>query len=139
MNQASKESLPNFYNMLLEAERAGVTVLQELVSQTDEPQLSALLKKFLQDEGLNCRILISLIRDLGAEPSNKTGAFVDKVRALDNLKDKIDLLIRGQAWVARKIEEFRFHRPGGSSFLFMEAVKVQHQENVDALKAFRLE
>jgi len=124
MNQPNHTSLSDFYNMLLEAERAGVTVLQELVSQTEEPQFSALLKKFLQDEGLNCRILISLIRDLGTEPSDKTGAFVDKVRALDNLEEKIDLLIRGQAWVARKIEEFRFRLPAGSPYLFMEAIKV---------------
>jgi len=136
MNQPNHTSLSDFYNMLLEAERAGVTVLQELVSQTEEPQFSALLKKFLQDEGLNCRILISLIRDLGTEPSDKTGAFVDKVRALDNLEEKIDLLIRGQAWVARKIEEFRFRLPAGSPYLFMEAIKVQHQENVDALKKY---
>jgi len=136
MNQPNHTSLSDFYNMLLEAERAGVTVLQELVSQTEEPQFSALLKKFLQDEGLNCRILISLIRDLGTEPSDKTGAFVDKVRALDNLEENIDLLIRGQAWVARKIEEFRFRLPAGSPYLFMEAIKVQHQENVDALKKY---
>lgn len=138
MNQPNT-SLSDFYNLLLEAERAGVAVLGELVLQTDEPQLLALIKKFLQDEGLNCRILIALIRDLGAEPSDKTGAFADKVRALDNLKDKIDLLIRGQAWVARKIKAFCYHLPAGSPYLFMQAIKTQHQENVEALKTFNLE
>ena len=136
MNQPKNTSLLDFYNMLLEAERAGVEVLGELVSQTQDQQLLALLKKFLRDEGVNCRILIALIHDLDAEPSKKTGAFVEKVQALDSLEEKIDLLIRGQAWVARKIEEFRFRLPAGSSYLFMEAIKVQHQENVDALKAY---
>ena len=122
--------------MLLEAERAGVKVLGELVSQTQDRQFLALLKKIMRDEGVNCRILIALIHDLDAEPSNKTGAFVEKVQALDSLEEKIDLLIRGQAWVARKIEEFRFRLPAGSPYLFMEAIKVQHQENVDALKEY---
>jgi hypothetical protein len=61
---------------------------------------------------------------------------VDKVRALDTLEEKIDLLIRGQAWVGRKIEEFRHLLPSGSPNLFLEAIKVQHEENVDALKHF---
>lgn len=136
MNQPNNTSLLDFYNMLLEAERAGVKVLGELVSQTQDQQLLTLLKKFLRDEGVNCRILIALIHDLDAEPSDKTGAFVEKVLVLDSLEDKIDLLIRGQAWVARKIEEFSPHLPAGSSQLFLEAIKVQHQENVNALKNF---
>jgi hypothetical protein len=92
------------------------------------------LKKFLRDEGVNCRILVSLIHDLNAKPSDKTGAFVDKIRALDNLDEKIQLLIRGQAWVARKIREFQSHLPTGSAYLFMDAIKVQHEENVATLK-----
>jgi len=134
MTQTNQTSLLDFYNMLLEAERAGVKVLGQLVSQTQDQQLLVLLKKFLRDEGVSCRILIALIHDLNAKPSDKTGAFVEKVQALESLEEKIDLLIRGQAWVARKIEEFVPHLPAGSSQLFLEAIKVQHQENVDALK-----
>jgi len=136
MSATDKTSLLNFYNMLLEAERAGVKVLGELLSQVEGHDLQGLVKKFLRDEGINCRILISLIHDLGAEPSDKTGDFVEKVQALDNLEEKIDLLIRGQEWVARKIRESRGLLPVGSSHLFMEAIKVQHEENVDALKAY---
>lgn len=136
MNQPHNTSLVDFYNMLLEAERAGVKVLGELVTQTQDQKLLELLKKFLRDEGVNCRILIALIHDLNAEPSNKTGAFVEKVQALGSPAEKVDLLIRGQAWVARKIEEFRFSLPAGSPYLFMEAIKVQHQENVGALKKY---
>ena len=102
MTQTNNTSLLDFYNLLLEAERAGVKVLGELLSQTEDQHLLDLLKKFLRDEGVNCRILIALIHDLGAEPSDKTGDFVDKVLALDSLKEQIDLLIRGQEWVARK-------------------------------------
>jgi hypothetical protein len=129
-------TLLDFYNMLLEAERAGVLVLDELVRQVEDYQLKTLLKKFLRDEGVNCRILMTLIHDLGAKPTNKTGAFVDKVHALDNLEDKVQLLIRGQEWVARKIREFHYQLPAGSSYFFLKAIELQHEENVDTLKKY---
>lgn len=129
-------TLLDFYNMLLEAERSGVLVLDELVRQVEDQQLKTLLKKFLRDEGVNCRILMTLIHDLGAKPTNKTGAFADKVNALTNLEDKVRLLIRGQEWVARNIRAFHYHLPGGSSYFFMTAIKLQHEENVDTLKKY---
>ena len=134
MSKTDTNTLLDFYNMLLEAERAGVTVLSEMNTQIEDQRLKPILKKFLRDEGVNCRILVSLIHDLNAEPSDKTGAFVDKIRALDNLDEKIQLLIRGQAWVARKIREFQGYLPTGSASLFMDAIKVQHEENVATLK-----
>ena len=124
----------DLYNLLLEAERAGVVVLEELVRQHQEPRLQTLLARFLRDEGVNCRILVTLIQHLGKEPSQKTGAFVEKIRALGTLEEKIELLIRGQEWVARKIREHRRLLPASSAHLFLEAIKVQHEENVDALK-----
>jgi hypothetical protein len=136
MNETETTTLLNFFNMLLEAERAGVTVLNELNMQVEDRRFKPILEKFLRDEGVNCRILVSLIHDLNAKPSDKTGAFVDKIRALDNLDEKMQLLIRGQAWVARKIKEFRFNLPAGSTYLFLEAIKVQHEENVDTLKKY---
>jgi len=136
MGKTDTKTLLDFYNMLLEAERAGVTVLSEMNKQIEDQPLKPILEKFLRDEGVNCRILVSLIHDLNANPSDKTGAFVDKIRALDNLDEKIQLLIRGQAWVARKIREFQTHLPAGSACLFMDAIKVQHEENVDTLKKY---
>lgn len=136
MSEAETKALLNFYNMLLEAERAGVTVLSELNMQAEDRLLKPILKKFLRDEGVNCRILVSLIHNINAKPSDKTGSFVDKIRALDNLDEKIQLLIHGQAWVARKIKEFRFNLPAGSAYWFLEAIKRQHEENVDTLKKY---
>ena len=136
MSGIGAATLLDFYNMLLEAERAGVLVLDELVRQVEDQRLKTLLKKFLRDEGVNCRILMTLIHDLGAKPTNKTGAFVEKVNALNNLEDKVQLLIRGQKWVARKIREFHYHLPGGSSYFFLTAIKLQHDENVDTLKKY---
>jgi Domain of unknown function (DUF6306) len=134
MKDNNAMTLLDFYNMLLEAERAGVAVLGELVEQVEDERLTIALKKFLRDEGANCRILMNLIRDLGKTPSTETGAFVGKVRALESLDEKIRLLIRGQAWVARKIQEFHNLVPAGSPYLFLEAIKKQHEENVGTLK-----
>ena len=135
MNQNEIANLLGFFNLILEAERAGVKVIGELLYQTEDPRLRDLLKKFLRDEGMNCHILVSLIHDLGAKPTDKTGEFVEKVRALDTLEEKIDLLIRGQQWVARKIQEYRHLLPEGSQDLFLEAIKAQHEENVAAVES----
>ena len=136
MSETQITAILNFYNMLLEAERAGVTVLSEMNKQVENQRLKPILQKFLRDEGVNCRILVSLIHDQNAKPSDKIGAFVDKIRALNNLDEKIQLLIRGQAWVARKIRKFQSHLPTGSACLFINAIKVQHEENVDTLKKY---
>ena len=139
MSKIEITALVNFYNMLLEAERAGVTVLSELNMQTEDRRLKLILKRFLRDEGVNCQVLVDLIYDLNAKPSDKTGAFVEKIRELENPDDKIQLLIRGQAWVARKIKEFRFILPTGSPYWFLKAIQLQHEENVDTLKHFFVE
>jgi len=136
MSENNSVALLDFYNMLLEAERAGVAVLGELVKQVEEERLTLVLKKFLRDEGANCRILMNLIHDIDETSSDKTGAFVSKVKALETLDEKIHLLIRGQAWVARKIHEFNDFIPAGSSYFFLEAIKVQHDENVGTLKNY---
>jgi Domain of unknown function (DUF6306) len=136
MSGIGAPTLLDFYNMLLEAERAGVLVLDKLVRKVEDDQLKTLLKKFLRDEGVNCRILMTLIHDLGAKPTTKTGSFVNKVHALNNLEDKVQLLLRGQEWVARKIQEFHHHLPAGSSYFFLTAIKLQHEENVDTLKKY---
>ncbi len=136
MTQNQIANLLDFYNMLLEAERAGVKVLSDLIYQTEEQRLRDCLKKFLRDEGMNCHILISLIHDLDAKPTDRTGAFVEKVQALDNMAEKIDLLVRGQSWVARKVQEFVQVLPEGSQKLFLEAIRVQHEENVNTLKGY---
>jgi len=72
--------------MLLEAERAGVTVLSEMNKQVEDQQLKPILEKFLRDEGINCRTLVSLIHHASKPSYNKAprsllqGASFDKSR-----------------------------------------------------------
>ncbi len=134
---AVNQALIDFYNLLLEAERAGVVVIEEMLEAVEDQGLKTMLEKFLRDEGTDCKILFDLIMDEGGAPSKKTGDFVEKIRALPTLVEKVDLLIKGQEWVARKIRERRRLLPVGSPYLKLEAVKVLHEENVDDTKGHR--
>ena len=45
------------------------------------------------------------MREGGGTPSVATGPFAGKVAAIGDMRGRLVLLIRGQEWVARKIEE----------------------------------
>src|SRR5215470_19938687 len=97
--------LESFLNMMGEAERAGGRVLHELTDQAQSLELKELLKKVAHDEGYYAGELAAHVRRLGGTASNKTGDFVEKVRAVGDFRGKLELLNRGQRWVIRKIEE----------------------------------
>src|SRR5271169_1336973 len=97
--------LEGFLNALGEAERAGGRVLHELTQMAKTPELRELLKKVGHDEGYYAGELSAQVRRLGGAPSNQTGDFVEKVRAVTDFRGKLELLNRGQRWVIRKIEE----------------------------------
>ncbi len=97
--------LEAFLNHLGEAERAGGRVLHELAGIAQSLELKELLKKVGHDEGYYAGELAAHVRRLGGKASNKTGDFVEKVRAVGDFKGKLELLNRGQRWVIRKIEE----------------------------------
>ncbi len=127
-------ALADFYRMLLEAERAGVQSINEIIPLMKDGDLKSHLLHYLRDEGMNCQILTALIKNLGQEPGNRTGDFIDKIRALDSTDEKLKLLIRGQEWVAKQIRYNRELINMASSVFFMEAIKIQHEENVDLMK-----
>ena len=77
--------MESFLNTLGEAERAGGRVLHELIEQADSLDLKELLKKVEHDEGYYAGQLAAHVRRLGGTPSNQTGDFVGKVRAVSGL------------------------------------------------------
>ena len=97
--------LEEFLNTLGEAERAGGRVLHELTVEARALELRELLKKAGHDEGYYAGELAAHVRRLGGVASNKTGDFVEKVRAVGDFRAKLELLNRGQRSVIRKIEE----------------------------------
>lgn len=98
-------ALERMLNLLLESERAGVAVLDSLAAEVRHPDFKELLLVAREEEGRNAATLERLVREGGGTPSAATGPFAAKVAAVGNTRGRLALLIRGQEWVARKIEE----------------------------------
>lgn len=137
MGSETERKINDLLNSLLEAERAGVQVISEMLKLVPEnDELSNKLNSFLLDEGLNCRIIKILIEKTGFTPSNQTGGFVEKMNRLNLFSEKITLLIKGQQWVAKQIEENLHAFAEGSLKFFLKAIAEQHTENVSVLNDY---
>ncbi len=97
--------LEEILNLLLESERAGIAALDALAAQVDHPDLKRLLVTSREDEAADARALDHLIRDSGGSPSAETGPFAAKVASAGTLRQRLQLMIHGEEWMARKIEE----------------------------------
>ena len=91
-------------NLLLESERAGVIALSTLIDDVEQEELKKFLRGSRAMEQRNAEELETLIRDNGGTPSTKTGPFAGKVAALESIRERLNLLSRGQEWAARKTE-----------------------------------
>jgi len=109
------QALENILNLLLESERAGVVALESLAAEVEDEDLKRLLMTSREDEADDAASLEQLIRDGGGKPSAKTGPFADKVAAAGSLRDRLNLLIHGEEWVARKLEEALALAPAGGT------------------------
>lgn len=134
MRQETTEKYFEDLNIILEAERAGVKVLSDVLPRLEDKEQKKLAEHFLHDEGMNCQILKTIIENSGFTASKNTGDFVQKIESLSTLDEKLDLLMKGQEWVAKQIRRSRSNILKLSEQMLLEAMKIQHEENVDALK-----
>jgi uncharacterized protein DUF6306 len=125
--------LEGFLNILGEAERAGGRVLHELTEQAKSLDLRELLKKVGHDEGYYAGELVAHVRRLGGGPSNKTGDFVEKVRAVADFRGKLELLNRGQRWVIREIDKNLPNIDDEPLRAFLRVMAKGHHVNIGAL------
>ena len=125
--------LETLLNLLGEAERAGGRILHELTDQARSLELREMLKKVGHDEGYYAGELAAQVRRLGGTPSNKTGDFVEKIRAVPEFKAKLELLNRGQRWVIRKIEEALPSLNDEPLRAFLRVMADGHEMNIGAL------
>lgn len=95
----------DFLNLMLECERAGAKALRAFTDQTPPAVLAAALPTLFHDEARYCAGLSQHITRLGGSPSRQTGDFLAKIIAADGWPARLDLLVRGQRWVAKRIEE----------------------------------
>lgn len=91
--------------ILLEAERAGVATARRMLAECSREEERALLERILDGERGSCRDLGKMLLHIGSKGSGNVGDFADKVMALPGLSQRMDLLIKGQQWVVRKIED----------------------------------
>lgn len=104
-NPIGVDELISALNELLEAERAGARVTLETANQIVGHNLTPLIIDIQHDEVRWCKMLIGVIRSFGKAPSRATGAFYDKAIAIQDLKDRLLFINRGQGWVVRYLEK----------------------------------
>jgi hypothetical protein len=122
-------------NRLLEAERAGHRLLEALGRETADPHLRDLFANFTDVEVSDAAVLEGLIRLHGGTPSPKTGDFAEKVLTLKSLPEQINLLSRGQAWVARKVEQALALSPPADVAAFLKEMANRHRHNMEWARA----
>ena len=105
MSHFDREELLEFLNVMLEAERAGARALLHVAKDTRQEDIAVMAGAIQKDEARWCAMLIGQIKKLDGAPSEKTGAFYDKVMALNGDKERFALVNRGQDWVVRKLKE----------------------------------
>ena len=128
-------ALEDFLNRLLEAERAGHTLLDTLSQTSVDSGLTSLFASFTEVEVSDVSILEGLIRLHGGTPSTATGDFAQKVLQVENLQDQLDLLSRGQAWVARTVEQALDLQPPPDIAAFLKEMANRHRHNVEWARA----
>lgn len=133
---SEKQPLLELLNALLEAERAGVETANYLMKHFPSGKLDAQYKQLKQDEAWSCSGLHKAVIREGGKPSMKVGAFADKVVALDTLQEKLVLLNKGQAWVARKIDEAIACGTKPETEEFLKEMKDKHHTNINAMDQY---
>jgi bacterioferritin (cytochrome b1) len=133
---SEKQELIDLLNALLEAERAGVETANHLLKQYPSEELDKQYKQLKKDEAWSCAGLHQAILREGGEPSMKTGDFVDKVMELDTLREKLILLNKGQAWVARKIDQAIAFGTLPETETFLTEMKNVHHTNIDEMEKY---
>ena len=116
---------------LLEAERAGVKCLDAMADHASDMGRKELFTLFRNDEGKFCAGLFGLIQARGGTPTKNVGAFAEKVLALPTEAEQVALLVKGQAWVVRKIDEIPPAEMRGDEKAFFADMRKVHVVNIE--------
>ena len=121
---------------LLEAERAGVKCLDVMADHAVNMGKKELFSLFRNDEGKFCAGLFRLLQARGAVPTKNVGAFADKVISLPTESEQVALLIKGQAWVVRKIEEIAPEELNAEEKAFFTDMREVHVVNIEKCRKY---
>ena len=121
---------------LLEAERAGVFAARFMVEQSAGETERLLMEQILDGERESCRLIgRSIVRESGRTTGN-VGSFYQKVMAIDDPADRLNLLIKGQEWVVRKLDEALSDWPESEILESLDRIRRVHIENIEACRQF---
>ncbi|HEY9539453.1 MAG TPA: DUF6306 domain-containing protein, partial [Kiloniellaceae bacterium] len=87
-------------------------------------------REVAMDEARFCGMLTRHVTRLGGTPSRATGAFYDKVVALDSPADRLALVNRGQGWVVRRLREALGRIADGALQSDLEDMLQVHESNI---------
>jgi len=121
---------------LLEAERAGVKCLDVMADHATDMGKKELFSLFRNDEGKFCAGLFRLLQARGAAPTKNVGAFADKVIALPTEAEQVALLVKGQGWVVRKIDEIPPAEMNADEKPFFADMREVHVVNIEKCRKF---
>lgn len=125
-------ALEKALNLLLESERAGVIALEKLIADVKQAELKKFLAGSRAMEQRNAEELEALIREHGGKPSSEVGPFAGKVAALESIRERLNLLSRGQEWAARKTEVALALAPAeGAIHDYLTAMANRHRAEVE--------
>ena len=133
-NPISGNELVAALNELLEAERAGARVALETASQIKGQDLAPLVIDIQQDEVRWCKMLLGVIGSLGYSPSITTGDFYEKAIAIEDLKERLLFLNRGQGWVVRRLEKLIPRIQESNIRSQLQAMLDAHIQNIQRVK-----
>lgn len=119
-----------FLNLLLECERAGAKALRFFQTQEPPTALAKALPELTRDEARYCAGLTQHITRLGGTPSRRTGDFLETIRAAEGWTRRLDLLVRGQRWVAKRISERMTSIEDAELAAFLTEMQTTHLVNV---------
>jgi hypothetical protein len=121
---------------LLEAERAGVFAARALLSAAGDSAESDLMALILDGERESCQILGRTLLKMGARGSGQVGDFAQKVMALPEPDERLKLLIKGQEWVVRKIDEALQTEPSKEVLIPLAKIRDVHDINIGKCREY---
>jgi len=121
---------------LLEAERAGVFAARALLLAASDSAESDLMALVLDGERESCQILGRTLLMMGARGSGQVGDFAQKVMALPEPDERLKLLIKGQEWVVRKIDETLQTEPSQEIVLPLTEIRHAHEINIGKCREY---
>lgn len=121
---------------LLEAERAGVIAARGLLSLATDSAEKDLMALVLDGERESCQILGRTLLKMGTRGSGQVGDFAQKVMALEVPEERLRLLIKGQEWVVRKINEAIQTGPQKEIVLSLTEIRYAHDINIGKCREY---